>query len=360
MESNKEANQLPNVRILIEGMKGHNYALPDCIKFIFERIGDYEQLNFWDIAAVTGDTVAQVYNTNNTTSCEYCVSGYLAGREYVSSVFDAFGYACEYVTAEQLNADKARYMRETVDYIDKALPVLVVTNLNDIPEWKSDVGTHCLVVGYKNSGQTLRLLVGGETIIDYHLSNANKLDLVFIGEKQRDVSLEEVYLNAIKKMPHWLTLPERNGMYFGAAAYRKWAEDIESGRFEDENLLMWENYGVYVCNLATSGGEPTFIFGKLADINPQYAELAEVGKKIQELLPAETPIGGRSLLWIQLEELGGGMDRGGGMDKKTFTVTMQDKEKRSKVAAALRDYARRLDQALALLKDGLEKLENNN
>jgi len=144
-------------------------------------------------------------------------------------------------------------------------------------------------------------------------------------------------------MPYWLTLPERNGMYFGAEAYRKWADDIESGRFEDENLPLWENYGVYVCNLATNGGEPTYIFRKLADINPKYAELANIGEKIQKLLPAESPTGGRSLLWIQLDELDGGMDIG------KVKMTMRNKENRSKVAAALRDYAERLDQAVDIM-----------
>ncbi|MCL2776277.1 MAG: class I SAM-dependent methyltransferase [Oscillospiraceae bacterium] len=132
-------------------------------------------------------------------------------------------------------------------------------------------------------------------------------------------------------------------MYFGAEAYRKWADDIESGRFEDENLPLWENYGVYVCNLATNGGEPTYIFRKLADINPKYAELANIGEKIQKLLPAESPTGGRSLLWIQLDELDGGMDIG------KVKMTMRNKENRSKVAAALRDYAERLDQAVDIM-----------
>ena len=107
---------------------------------------------------------------------------------------------------------------------------------------------------------------------------------------------------------------------------------------------MWENYGVYVCNLATSGGEPTYIFKKLADMNQSYSYLAPLGEKIQKLLLAESPTGGRSLLWIQLEELDGGMDM-----NKVKTI-MRDRKKRSKVAAALRDYAERLDKAVEILK----------
>ena len=100
-----------------------------------------------------------------------------------------------------------------------------------------------------------------------------------------------------------------------------------------------------MCNLATSGGEPTYLFRKLAEMNPAYAYLAPLGEKIQDLLPAETPTGGKSLLWMQLDELGGGMNL------EDVQKTMRGKKKRAKVAAALRDYAGRLDRALALMKE---------
>jgi hypothetical protein len=343
-------NKLTEIRVLLDGMKGHNYGLPDCLKFILERIRLNEKPDFWDIAVITGDTVAQIYNHNLTTSCDYSVSGYLAGPEHIAYVFDVLGYKHEYAGAKQVNVDKVFYQRKIVEYIDKGVPVLVITNINDIPAWDSDVGTYCLIIGYENSGQKIKLLVGDTTIVDYDISDKNKLDLAFIGEKQCEVTLEKLYINAIRKMPYWLTHPEHDGMFFGASAYRKWADDIETGRFEDSNLALWENYGVYVCNLATSGGEPTFIFRKLAEMNSAYSELAVLGDKIQELLPAETPTGGRSLLWIKLEELKGGMN----MDE--VGITMRNKEKRITVASVLRDYADRLDKVVELLNTWLNKL----
>jgi hypothetical protein len=331
-------------------MKGHNYGLPDCMKFILECVSWGEKPDFWDIAAITGDIVAQVYNRNPTTGCEYCVSGYLAGPENIRYVFDTFGYDHEYVAAEQHNADNKRYIQKIVEMIDRDIPVLVKTNLNDIPEWHSDVGTHCLIVGYDNSGQIVKLLFFFFLTVDCVLTGENKMDLIFIGEKHREVTLEELYIKAIQKMTHWLTLPECSGIFYGAAAYRAWADDIEAGRFADDNLPLWENYGVYVCNLATSGGEPTYIFKKLADMNQAYSYLTHLGEKIQKLLPAESPTGGRSLLWIQLDDLDGGMDMG------KVRTTMRDTDKRAKVATALRDYAERLDLAVELLKNGLHTL----
>lgn len=342
----EKLNSLTEIRGILDGMKGHNYALPDCIKFIMEHIGVHDLLDFWNIAAVTGDTVAQIYNHNVTTSCEYCVSGYLAGPDYITYIFNTLGYDCEYASAAQIAADISLYSTKIEDYIDKNIPILVKTNLNDIDAWKSDVGTYCLVVGYEDGGKTLKLLTGGTDIIDYKLSIENKLDFIFIGKRQRNVSLEEIYICVLKKMPHWLTLPKHSGMCFGSEAYKTWADDIESGRFEDENLPLWENYGVYVCNLATNGGEPTYIYKKLANLNHVYSEIAIIGERIQKLLPAESPTGGRSLLWVKLEELNAGMDM------EAVRITMRDKKKRSEVADVLRDYAKRLDQALEIMREG--------
>ena len=349
IEGDAKMKRITNNRELYDGSKGHNFGLPDCVKFMLECEGWGEKPDFWDLAAITGDSVAQVYNRNLTTGCEYCVSGYLAGSEHIKYVFDKLGYEHEYVTAAQLNADNSKYIPKIVDMINRDIPVLVKTNLNDIPEWNSDVGTYCLIAGYDHGGQTVNLLIGGTETVDCILTGENKMDLIFIGKKQRDVTLEELYISAVKKMTYWLTLPERGGLFFGTAAFRAWADDIETGRFEDNDLPIWENYGVYVCNLATSGGMPEYIFMKLAEMNQSYAYLAELGDKIQKLLPNEVYMQGRSLLWIQLEKLGGGMARDGSMDKDIFRATMRDKEKRSKVAAVLRDYSERLDQVIELL-----------
>lgn len=341
------SNQLENIRKIRNGMEGHNYALPDCIKFIMEYKKDYSEFSFWDIAALTGDTVSQVYNHNVATGCEYCVSGYLAGKEYYSYIFDVLQYDFEYADSQQIISNKDTYMKKIMHYIDNGIPVLVKSNVNDIHEWNADVGTHCLVVGYENHGKQINLWGCGDKMIHYGINDNSKIDLIFIGENRRQIPLEELFLKAILKMPYWLTLPERNGMFFGPSAFRAWADDINAGRFADNNLDLWCNYGVYVCNLATNGGEPTYLFRKLAAVSPQYHDFLPVAEKIQNLIPAETPTGGRSKLWIELEELGGGLDM------EIVKSTMADKEKRQKVADALYNYANRLDDVVKILNQAI-------
>ena len=345
LKGETKMKRITHNRRLCNGDQGHNFELVDCIRFILECKGMGDKPDFWEIAALTGDGVAQVYSRNPATGCEYCVSGYLTGPEHIGYIFNTLGYAHEYVTAAQLGADKAKYAKKIMDSIDNNIPVLVKTNLHDIHGWTSDVGTHCLITGYDHSGQIIKLLVAAhDETIDVILTGNNKIDLVFIGERQREVALEELYEEAAGKTLHWLTLPERDGVFFGAAAYRAWADDIEAGRFEDNDLPLWENYGIFICNLATNGSWIFGTFKKLAESNSSYARLMPQSGKIHDLLcPEWSPEGGKNL-WTQLEELDAGMD----MDK--VKITMRDKEKRSKVAATLRNFAERLDKAIEIMR----------
>lgn len=347
---------ISNIRPLLDASQGHNYALPDCIKFILEHLGAGDGLDYWDIAAITGDSVAQVYNHYLTTGCEYCVSGYLAGPEHLQYVFHTLGYDFEYITANRFNADKDRYLPKIVEMIDRDIPVLVKTNVNDIPEWHSDVGTYCLIVGYdrgqlysRHEGPRVKLLFEGTVSADHLLTDEDKIDFVFIGEKQREVSLGEIYINAIKKMVYWLSLPNHDGLFYGAAAFRAWADDIEAGRFTDSDLSIWENYGVYVCNLATSPAIPFYLLKKLSEMDSVYSNYAALHDEIKSLFPSFKPDDvtaheNKDGLWSELESLGAGMNM------ELVKTTMQDHDKRSKVAAVLRDYAGRLDKTAELLK----------
>jgi hypothetical protein len=165
------------------------------------------------------------------------------------------------------------------------------------------------------------------------------------------VTLDALYLDAVKRIPSWLTLPERDGMFFGTAAFRAWADDIEGGRYEDTATDLWADYSVYVCNVATTPALPYFMLKKLAEMRAEYADYLPLHDKISALFPAfkpddmVVPDDSKDGLWSELEHLGGG-----------FNVTRDvlcDKAKRGKIATVLRGYASRLDMAVELLHDGL-------
>jgi len=340
MIARRSNNILPDIRGIINGMEGKNYAFNDCMAFLMERLEEKPKMNYWTFTGITGDGLTMVYNRNKSTFCEYCVSGYLAGADYVKYVFDAIGYEHTYVTAEQINANKMMYLQTLMAYIDKGVPVIVKTTLANTPNIKTDVLTYFLYVGYEDYGKTLLFLSGDNTTLyKYDTSGIVNQDWIFAGEKKCDISFDDIIHNAIMKMSHWLTLPEKNGMFFGAQAYRAWADDIENGRYENETDL-WSNYSVYICNMATNSGGSLAFLDQVEKSHPQYTDM------INKIAKQYTNTGnGEGGLWKVLEDLGGG-----------FNVTQEalcDKENRTKIVVNIREAADCMDEILQILRKNL-------
>lgn len=79
-----------------------------------------------------------------------------------------------------------------------------------------------------------------------------------------------------------------------------------------------------------------------------FSSYIELHDEIVKLFPSFkpddiSPDESKDGLWSELEHIGGGMDM------EVVKNTMRDKEKRSKVAMVLRNYAKRLDQTVELL-----------
>ena len=63
-----KSNLLAGRRALLDGMQGHNFALPDCLQYLFERTGAFGTLDYWNFAALTGDVCAQVYDRGRVSA----------------------------------------------------------------------------------------------------------------------------------------------------------------------------------------------------------------------------------------------------------------------------------------------------
>lgn len=333
-------NTLPDVRYPIaDGMQGKNYVFCDCMAFIMERLGE-SQLDYWTFSWITGDGLTQIYNKNQTSFRECCVSGYRAGTEYIDYIFNAIGYDYEYVTAKQINADKERCIQKVKDCTDKGVPVLVMRRITSIVEH----GGFSLYIGYGDGGDTLLSVTDSNKINKYDTNAEINQDWVFVCAKKREIAYEDIIIGAVKKMRHWLTIPEENGICYGAAAFRAWADDVEAGRFDNEPDL-WANYGVYFANLATnswanniSDAPYASLLYKFAQINPQFADMRD---KIAEQFYIIGYGDGKGGIWKELEELGGGFN----LSNETF----QDIEKKTQIAKKLReatDCMEAIDQIL--------------
>ncbi len=349
-KANNDSKMLPHLRDLCDGMQGHNFGLPDCLKFTFEHLGDFTDINYWDIAAVTGDTVAPVYNRNPSTGCEYSLSGYLAGEPYLKGVMDAFGYDYEYLTAQKAAENPSAFRDKVVEYIDQEILVTVVGCFKDVLSLHTDVSTYCVVVGYEEKGQILKL-ISGDKILTAGLDEVLTLNFLFIGNKLRQVTKEELYLRAVTKAADWLTLPEQNGMCVGTRALRAWAQAIEQGRYQNTQFNPWDDYGVYVCNIATTGFGYFGYFKKLAELSETYQECDAIFEKLFALTPWESKDGGRTMLWIELDNLDAGFNAfHSDLDYEGVAATMKNPEKWAKVGVLLNDWADRLEQSAHLLQ----------
>lgn len=102
----------------------------------------------------------------------------------------------------------------------------------------------------------------------------------------------------------------------------------------------WRMHTCYVCNLATNGSCCYGFFYKAQELNPDYIFLEKVKEQYRQLGRIWNNQNGEDL-----EALGGG-----------FNVTLealQDKNRRSKTAAKIRECAGCMDEVVRILAENL-------
>ena len=130
---------------------------------------------------------------------------------------------------------------------------------------------------------------------------------------------------------------------FGAEAFRAWARDIGNGKFDNmttEEFDPWGYHTNYVCVLATNGSCCHEYLKRAQNLNPDMTFLEEISRLYKRF----------GEMWnndhgTDLEALSGG-----------FNVTLevlQDKERRGKIAAKLKDFAKVTDEIVRVLTEGM-------
>ena len=240
------------------------------------------------------------------------------------------------------------YINSLIGYIDKGIPVIVWG-------WRI-VG---VFVGYEDYGKTLLYITGnnnqpervslekilhGDTenpLPDSHPFNEYSIKpggWIFVGEKKESRDLAQLYREAICEIPRHMSV-KTDTYCFGAEAFRAWANDIESGKFDGmkvEEFKTWEYYTNYVCILATNGSCCYRFLDKARELNPEMSFIEEISRLYKRT----------GAMWnndngTDLEALGGG-----------FNVTLevlQDKEKRSKIAKKIREAADCVDEVVQII-----------
>ncbi len=340
-------NAIPNIHRFITSEHGENYWFNGCARYVMESLGAYRDepdFGYWFFAGLTGDVLAQVYSYGEYMgeAASACMFN-REGGSYFEGIFEKCGYASTFVSGQQLRANKEMYLQTLIAYIDKAVPVIAVTRGG--PPWG-------IYVGYEEHGKTLLFLTGDKTepervpiervFADDPSLECNARGWLFVGERKRVIDLKQAYRGVILDMPRLLAV-KNDAFCFGPEAFRAWAGGIESGKFDGITPEAFNAWGVHVsniCNMATNGSCSQLFLDRALVLNPDLAFIADISELYDRTAKIWNDDDGGDL-----EALGGG-----------FNVTLpnlQDKGKRARIAAKIREAAACMDEVLEILRERL-------
>ncbi|MDF2586930.1 MAG: putative transcriptional regulator [Anaerocolumna sp.] len=330
-------NILPKLRPQNIGYLGENYPFNGSMRYLMECIGRDDLSDYWLSAHVNGDAYTFVYSPYKGGGGDTCVTERLFSDEdetYIKSIFQIYGYECTYITKKQINENKQLFIDMVMNYIDKGIPVITA-------------GFVRAICGYEDNGKTL-LTLEWDSLEPVKFNTEQEIDgLLFIGDKKREVSLDELCIKAITGIPNIYCM-EKEGVYFGHKGLYKWADDIENGKYDNftkKNFDVWEYYTVYIVNIATNVSGVKFGFDRPNDLPNLYykehkCENYESFLNEMNLITSEM-----NTLYQQLSDIGG-----------AFNITLkalQDKQNRKQIADKIREIGKvneRILSAFELLK----------
>lgn len=336
----QSSNQIPLLHRLVNPYDGENYGFAGCARYVMEA-QDEPDYGYWFFAGLTGDVFTQHYHY--TRSLWDGISGYLMAEDpaqYTAELFGRCGYAATYIPAADLRGDAGR-LQQLTDWVDRGIPVIT---------WGHRTGVYA---GYEDGGQTLLYITGDSgqpqrVTLDDALQAQGLADgWIFIGAKTASRELAQLYRDAIRAIPQRFGV--RTGAYcFGPQAFRAWADDIEHGRFDGRTAAgfdVWYDYTNYVCVLSTNGSCCHEFLRRARELNPEMGYLEEI-----------------SALYRRTAEIWGGDDYRNDPDSLEvlgggFNVTLevlQDRQRRSKIAAKIRACADTMDQVEQILLTNLQ------
>jgi len=344
MITKQSNNLIPIIHRLITSEHGENYWFNGCAAYVMECLGEPDY-DYWFFAGITGDNFTQHYS--HTILASENASGYLAEdnpAQFYESVFLKCGYAATFVSGEDVLKNTEMYSQTLIAYIDKGIPVIRCG------------GSTGVFVGYEDYGKVLLYITGDKSEPERIALNEvfapkpfhgyeYKSGWIFVGDKKEQRPLADIYREAIQAIAPMQGI-KTDAYCFGAEAFRAWAKDIEDGKFDKvtpEAFDPWCDHCNYVCTLATNSGGCQGFLKKARALNPDMKYLKAVGNIYNRTGEMWNNDNGKDL-----EALGGG-----------FNVTLealQNKEKREKIVAKIREFADCMDEVVRILEENQAKM----
>lgn len=336
----KQSNNLiPIIHRVITNENGEIYQFSGCAGYVMECLGEKE-FDYQFFAGLTGDVLAQHYKqpfAGDGVTAHYQANG---DGKFFEGVFEKCGYAATYVFSRDLHKNKEMYLKKLIAYIDKGVPV-ISTGYSEQP--------YGVFVGYEEYGKTL-IYISGNNSEPHRISCDKAMEYdtdisgwIFVGEKKEQKNIAEIYREAIYALPQLLTT-DNDKYCFGAPAFRKWADDIESGYFEQikpEEFDLSTMYTNFVYVLATNGCCCHDFLRRANELNPDMTYLENISllyKRTADIWHDDGP--------NDLEALGGG-----------FNITLevlQTPERREKIAARIRECGDIIEEVVKILNENIK------
>jgi len=300
---------------------GQNYQINGYLQFQMECLGESRDYDYWFFDGIGGDHHTQVFTSDTSQWC-HSLSQIDFSPEFARTLYDAVGYDFVYVTEQQFNSDRPRYINELVQCIDRGIPVIAKETGSST---RTKTQEFSLLVGYEDGGGQL-LFVEGDKTKPFQVPTNQNVSFLFVipGAKKQAPPLAEAYRKAVLNIPALLKQPRKGDVYFGKEAFEAWARHLlveDYAGWTDDQLDLWRLHTTYVCIVATNGSDLHFL-NRAKRLCPDLPFIADVAKEYAEM--------GR--LWK--EE----MDATGGSFNLT-KQTLRDKESRKRISDFIRRYA---------------------
>lgn len=225
---------------------GENYPFSACMKKLMECLnGDLSFYTYDFFAGLSGDDFVMCYGNNGRFND--CVSVCEDTKSFLDRTFGRIGLQFEYLPVEQWRKDPDNLKRKVREFIDRGVPVLVKSEGAD--------ANYSLLFEYNENGDVFSVSCGDPAYNKVCQLPEENINFIFIDNLPVIRDIRAVYRESILQIPVLMRSSTKNGVTFGADAYRKWADDLEKGRYAQytsESFDQWRDWCIYVCNLATN------------------------------------------------------------------------------------------------------------
>ncbi len=298
---------------------GENYPFSACMSKLMECLGgDAELFSYNFFAGVCGDDFVFAYADNGLLND--CVSVCEETESFIRRVFGRIGLHYTMISSD---SDRDELLARVQSSIDRGIPVLVKDSNFD------------LVFAYEDDILTMTCGDPENYVHSYKLGETSAC-YIFVESLPHISDMARVYRESVLQLPALMTAKGEHGVLYGPAAYRRWADDIENGRYDHmtaESFESWRDWCIYICNLATNARHGWDFLAKAYVHNPDYPQILQVLALLDR---------NERDCWRTLEKIGFGFN----IQPDRFA----DLEKKAEAARIIRKMADWNDEIVSLLQ----------